>query len=99
MGDSVGHWDRDTLVVDVNGFNDQTWLDMAANFHSDQLHVVERYKMINPKTIQYEATLDDPKVYTRPWTMKFPIRAQKAGAEIMEFECIEGERDLQHYVK
>jgi hypothetical protein len=99
MGDSVGHWEGDTLVVDVNGFNDQTWLDMAANFHSDQLHVVERYTMINPKNIQYEATLDDPKVYTKPWTMKFTIRAQPAGAEIMEFECNEGERDLQHYVK
>ena len=99
MGDSVGHWEGDTLVVDVNGLNDQTWLDMAANFHSDQLHVVERYTMINPKTIDYEATLDDPKVYTKPWTMKFKIRAQQAGADIMEFECNEGERDLQHYVK
>jgi len=98
MGDSVGHWDGDTLVVDVNGFNDQTWLDMSANFHSDQLHVVERYTMLNAKTIEYEATLDDPKVYTKPWTIKFPISAQKE-SEIMEFECLEGERDLQHYVK
>jgi hypothetical protein len=99
MGDSVGHWEGDTLVVDVNGFNDQTWLDMSGNFHSDELHVVERYTMIDAKTIDYEATLDDSKVYTKPWTMKFPIRAQQPGQEIMEFECLEGERDLQHYVK
>lgn len=99
MGDSVGHWEGDTLVVDVNGFNDETWLDMSGNFHSDQLHVVERYTMVNSTLINYEATLDDPKVYTRPWKMAFPIRAQKKGADIMEFECNEGERDLQHYVK
>jgi hypothetical protein len=98
MGDSVGHWEGDTLVVDVNGFNDQTWLDMSGNFHSDQLHVVERYTMKDSKNIEYEATLDDPKVYTRPWTMKFPIAATK-GQDIMEFECLEGERDLKHYVK
>ena len=77
MGDSVGHWDGDTLVVDANGFNDQTWLDMSGNFHSDQLHIVERYTLVDAKTIQYEATLDDSKVYTKPWKMKFLIRAQK----------------------
>lgn len=99
MGDSVGHWDGDTLVVDVNGFNDETWLDMAANFHSDQFHIVERYTMINPKLIRYQATIDDPKVYTKPWTIAFPIRREEEGRDIMEFECNEGERDLQHYVK
>jgi hypothetical protein len=99
MGDSVGHWEGDTLVVDANGFNDQTWLDMSGNFHSDQLHVVERYTPVDAKTIDYEATLDDPKVYTKPWTMKFSIRAEEEGRDIMEFECLEGERDLQHYVK
>jgi hypothetical protein len=98
MGDSVGHWEGDTLVVDVVGLNDQTWLDMSGNLHSDQLHVVERYTMVDGKNIAYEATLEDPKVYTRPWTMKFPIRTQK-GQDIMEFECLEGERDLKHYVK
>jgi len=55
--------------------------------------------MVNPNLIQYEATLDDPKVYMRPWTMKFPIRREKEAKDIMEFECNEGERDLQHYVK
>ena len=98
MGDSVGRWEGDTLVVDVNGFNDQTWLDMSGNFHSDQLHVIERYKMIDAHNIEYEATMEDPKVYAKPWSMKFPIRTQKGG-DIMEFECLEGERDLQHYVK
>jgi hypothetical protein len=98
MGDSVGHWEGDTLVVDANGFNDQTWLDMSGNFHSDQLHIVERYTLVDAKTIQYEATLDDPKVYAKPWSIKFAIGAQKE-RDIMEFECLEGERDLQHYVK
>jgi hypothetical protein len=98
MGDSVGHWDGDTLVVDVVGFNDRTWFDMSGNFHSDALHVVERYTPVDAKNIAYEATIEDPKVYTRPWQIRYPIGAQKE-RDIMEFECLEGERDLEHYVK
>ncbi|HJT87553.1 MAG TPA: hypothetical protein VJ732_06845, partial [Bryobacteraceae bacterium] len=66
-GDSRGHWEGDTLVVDVADFNDQTWLDKSGDFHSDELHVVERYTRTGPDTLRYEATIEDPKTYTRPW--------------------------------
>lgn len=67
LGDSRAHWEGDTLVVDVTDFNDKTWLDKAGNFHSDALHVVERWKFIDVNTLQYEATIDDAKVFSRPW--------------------------------
>jgi hypothetical protein len=73
MGDSRGRWDGDVLVVDVSNNNDKTWLDMAGNFHSDALHVVERYRMTSPNTIEYEATLEDSKVFTKPWTIRLGI--------------------------
>jgi len=97
-GDSRGHWEKDTLVVDVTNQNDKTWFDMAGNFHSDQIHVVERYTPVDANTINYEATISDPKTYTRPWTIAFPInRNTRPGYELMEFACVEGEQDLQHY--
>src|ERR1051325_2086277 len=65
MGWSRGRWDGDTLVIDVRNFIDQTWFDRAGNYHSDALHVVERYPMAGPDTIQYEATIEDPNVFTR----------------------------------
>ena len=64
-----GRWDGDTLVVDVADFNGKTWLDRAGNFHSDQLHVVERWRLLDANTIEYKATLEDPQVYTRPWSI------------------------------
>jgi len=75
MGWSRGHWEGDTLVVDVTSFNDQTWFDRAGNFHSEALHVVERYTRIDYNTINYEATLEDPKALTRPWTIQSKIIA------------------------
>ncbi len=69
LGDSRGRWDGDTLVVDVKDFNDETWLDRAGNFHSEELHVVERWKYVDPNTIEYRATLEDPQVFSRPWTI------------------------------
>lgn len=69
LGDSRGKWEGDTLVVDVKYFNDKTWLDRAGNFHSDALHVVERWKLLDANTIEYKATLEDPKVFSRPWTI------------------------------
>lgn len=86
-GDSVARWDGDTLVVDVKGFNDKTWLDMAGNFHSDQLHVVERYTPVDANTIWYEATLEDSKVYTRPWKLRLPLHRQAKNFELMEYDC------------
>lgn len=70
LGDSRGHWEGDTLVVDVKHFNDKTWLDRAGNFHSDALHVVERWNLVDANTIEYQATLEDEKVFSRPWSIK-----------------------------
>jgi hypothetical protein len=88
MGDSRGHWDGDTLVVDVTDFNDQTWLDAAGNYHSDALHVVERYTRTGPATMTYEVTFEDPNVFTRPWKIRVPLeRNTEKNARLMEFEC------------
>ena len=89
MGDSRGHWEGDTLVVDVVHFTDQTWLDMAGNFHSDALHVVERYTRTGPDHLLYEVTLEDPKVFTRPWKMSMPLyRRVDANVQLLEYECV-----------
>jgi hypothetical protein len=89
MGWSNGKWDGDTLVIDVTGFNGNTWLDRAGNFHSDALHVVERWTPLSPYHMRYEATLDDPKVFTRPWKMSFPVyKHVEANAQLVEFNCV-----------
>ena len=89
MGDSRGRWEGDTLVVDVTNFNDQTWFDHAGNFHSDALHVVERYTMTNPDHVLYEATIEDPKVFARPWKMTMPLyRRVDKNARLLEYECV-----------
>ena len=77
LGDSRGRWDGDTLVVDVVHFTDQTWLDRAGNFHSEELHLVERYTMTGSDHINYEVTIEDPKVFTRPWTMRMVLYRRK----------------------
>jgi len=90
MGWSVGHWEGETLVVDVTDFNDQTWFDRAGNFHSDALHVVERYTTRSPDTLNYEAAIEDPKVFTRPWKMSMPLyRRVEKNAQLLEFKCVE----------
>ncbi len=95
MGWSVGRWDGDTLVVDVTSFNDQTWFDRAGNFHSEALHVVERYTPIGPDHLLYEATIEDPKVFTRPWKVSMPLyRRVEKTARIMEFKCVEFAEEL-----
>jgi len=73
MGDSRGRWEGDTLVVDVKNFNGQTWFDHAGNFHSDALHIVERYTLAGPDHILYEVTIEDPRVFTKPWEMSMPL--------------------------
>jgi hypothetical protein len=88
MGDSRGRWDGDTLVVDVDHFNDQTWFDRAGNFHSDALNVVERYTRIGPDHMNYEVTIEDPKVFTRPWTMSMILyRHKERNAQLFDYEC------------
>jgi hypothetical protein len=92
MGDSVGHWDGDTLVIDVTDFNDKTWLDSARHTHSDQLHVIERYTRVGPNTIDYEATIEDPKTYSRPWKISMPLhRNTEPDFELRDQECTEGD--------
>jgi hypothetical protein len=90
MGWSNGHWEGDSLVVDVTSLNDQTWFDRAGNWHSDQLHVIERYTRIGPDALQYEATIDDPKVFTRQWKMSMPLyRRMEKNAQLLEYKCVE----------
>ncbi|HLG59189.1 MAG TPA: hypothetical protein VI485_27855 [Vicinamibacterales bacterium] len=88
MGDSRGRWDRNTLVVDVTLFTGQTWFDRAGNFHSDGLHVVERYTRTGPDHMRYDVTIEDPNVFTRPWTMSMPLyRRQEMNTRLLEYEC------------
>ena len=95
MGQSVGHWEGDTLVIDVTGFNDQSWFDRAGNFHSDALHVVERYRRTSPDVLSYEATIEDPKVFTRPWKISMPLyRRLEKNAQLMDFKCVEFVEEL-----
>jgi hypothetical protein len=95
MGQSVGRWEGDTLVVDVTGLNDQTWFDRSGNFHSDMLHVVERYTRTSRDVISYEATIEDPKVFSRPWKMSMALyRRQEPNAQLMDFKCVEFVEEL-----
>jgi len=101
MGDSRGRWEGNTLVVDVTNNNDKTWFDVVGSFHSDALHVAERITPVSADAIEYEATLTDPKVYTRPWTMKLRIqRNRDYGPELWEEACVESnERTLELMLK
>jgi hypothetical protein len=88
LGDSRGRWEGDTLVVDAVHFNDQTWFDNAGNFHSEALHLVERYTMIDPDHIRYDVRVEDPKVFTRPWDMSVILyRRREQNAQLYDYEC------------
>lgn len=98
--DSRGRWDENTLVIDVTNFNDTPRFDVVGNFHSDTLHVVERFTLVDADTIAYEATMEDPKVYTRPWTMAVAIRRIKEkGFELLESACHEGNHDVERLLR
>jgi hypothetical protein len=95
MGKSVGHWEGENLVVNVTDMNDNTWFDRAGNFHSDKLHVVERYTRTSPDAIMYEATIEDPGVFTRPWKIGMALyRRQEKNAQILDFKCVEFVEEL-----
>ena len=96
MGQSVGKWDGDTLVVTVTGFNDQTWFDRAGNHHSDALTVTERYALgPGGNSLNYEARIDDPKTFTRPWTIRMPLyRRLDANVQLLPYNCVEFAEEL-----
>jgi len=97
MGHSVGHWEGDTLVVDNIGFNDKTWLDAAGHPHTEKLHVIERFTRPNEATLHYEATIDDPGAYSKPWTTSWNIK-WTAGITPLEYICQEGNSYVEHLV-
>ena len=95
MGTANGRWDGETLVVDNTGFNDKTWFDRAGNFHSDQLHVIERFTLMDPDHIQYEATIEDPQTFTRPWKISMPLyRRVEKNVQLVDFKCVEFAEEL-----
>jgi len=88
MGDSRGHWDGDTLVIDVIHFTDETWFDRSGNYHGEKLHVIERYTRLGPDHMQYEVMIEDPETFTAPWQMSMPLyRRQEENIRVLEYEC------------
>ena len=95
MGRSHGRWERETLVVDVQGFNGEAWFDRAGNFASENVHIVERYTPTGPGHMMYEATIEDPTVFTRPWKISMPLyRRVEKNVQILEFKCVEFTEEL-----
>ncbi len=95
MGQSVVGWEGDTLVLTVTAQNDQTWFDRAGNHHSNQMTVVERYTPMSPNHLHYEATIDDPQTFTRPWKISMPLyRRMESSAMILDFKCVEFVEEL-----
>ena len=90
MGHSVGRWEGDTLVVAVTDFNDKAWFDRAGNFHSDGLHLVERFTLMTPNIIRYDVRIEDPNVFTRPWQISMPLyRRVEPNMQLIEYRCTE----------
>ena len=99
MGDSRGHWEGDSLVADVRDLNSETWFDQAGNHHSEDMRVIERYTLSGPDTLLYEATMTDPKTFTRPWKINLSLlRIKEPGFRIVEDECLEGADGARHHV-
>ena len=97
MGQSVGRWEGDTFVIEVSGFNDQSWFDRAGNHHTEQLKVTERYTMTDADHIRYEATITDPGTFSKPWTMSMPLyRRVERGARLGQFKCVEFVTELMY---
>jgi hypothetical protein len=97
MGWSAGRWEGDTLVVEVTGLSEQSWLDRSGNHHSAQMKVTERYTPGGPNHIHYEATIDDPATFTEPWTISMPLyRRMEANAKLMDFRCVEFVEEMMY---
>jgi hypothetical protein len=97
MGQSVGRWEGDTFVIESNGFNDSTWFDRSGNHHSEALKVVERITRTAPDVLSYEATMEDPNVFTRPWKISMPLyRRLEKNVQIMDFKCVEFVEELMY---
>jgi hypothetical protein len=97
MGWSRGHWDGETLVVESTDFNEDTWFDRAGNFHSDALKVTERFTPASPFHLTYEATIEDPKVFTRAWTIRMPLyRRVEPDKQLLEYKCVEFVEELMY---
>jgi hypothetical protein len=95
MGHSVGHWEGQTLVVDVTALTGQAWFDRAGNFQSESLHVIERYTPMGADALDYEVTIEDPKLYTRPWKMRMPLyRRLEKDMQLLEFKCVPFSEEL-----
>ncbi|HTW66492.1 MAG TPA: hypothetical protein VME17_17850 [Bryobacteraceae bacterium] len=98
LGDSVAHWEGDTLVVDVTGFNDKTWLGGVGTIHSEELHVTERYTRSRYDMINYDVTIEDPKTLTKPW-IRHSALYLRPGERLREYECAENNEDILRYEK
>jgi hypothetical protein len=95
MGTNNGHWEGDTLVIDVTGLNGLAWFDRAGNYATDKLHVVERFTRVDPYHLNYEATIEDPSVFTKPWKISMPLyRHVEKNAQLLEFKCVEFAEEL-----
>jgi hypothetical protein len=95
MGTNNGHWDGDTLVIDATGFNGLAWFDRAGDFASDKLHVIERFTRTDRDHLQYEATIEDPSVFSRRWQISMPLyRRVEKNAQLLEFKCVEFAEEL-----
>ena len=95
LGEGIGHWEGDTLVVDVTGLNDRSWIDAAGHPHTEKLHVVERFTRVDELILHYEATIEDPGAYAKPWTTSWNILFHP-GMEPLEYICQENNADLKH---
>ena len=95
MGQSWGYWEGNTFVIEATGFNDQTWFDRSGNFHSDKLRVVEKYTLLNNHIMDYEATIEDEEVFTRPWTIKMKLYKKMGDdSQLQQFKCVEFVEEL-----
>ena len=97
MGQSFGYWEGDTWVVETTGMDDRSWFDRAGNYHTYQLKVTERFTLLNENVMEYEATMEDPEIFERPWTIKMPVyRRLEQGYELPQFKCVEFVEELMY---